>query len=85
MAKIGDRISLDAKKVGQPRRTGVIAKISKGLTGERFEIRWDDETTSIIAPSAGTLLVEGPAKKGAKGKAKPQVKGKKSNGKKSKR
>lgn len=85
MAKVGDRISLDAKKVGQPRRSGVIAKVSQGLTGERFEIRWDDGGTSVIAPSAGTLLVEGAAKKGPAKKAKAQVKAKKSNGKKSKR
>jgi hypothetical protein len=69
MAKVGDRVSLDAKKVGQVRRCGVVVKVSEGLSGERLEIRWDDESTSIIAPAAGTLQVE-PKKAEGKPRAK---------------
>ena len=73
-AKAGDRISLDAKKVGQPRRGGVVLEVRQGLSGARLEIEWDDGGRSILAPAAGILLVEGKGRKngGAKktGKAK---------------
>lgn len=57
-AKIGDRVSLDGKKIGQPRRTGVIRKVSKGLSGIRYQIAWDDGHESVLAPGAGNLTVE---------------------------
>lgn len=57
-AKIGDRVSIDAKKVGQPRRTGVISKVTKGLSGIRYQVRWDDGHESVLAPGAGNLTVE---------------------------
>jgi hypothetical protein len=63
-AKVGDRISLDAKKVGQPRRGGVVTGVTQGLSGTRLQIEWDDGSTSILAPGAGVLLVEGRAKNG---------------------
>ena len=69
--KVGDRISLDAKKVGQPRRGGVVKDVRQGLSGVRLEIAWDDGSASVLAPGAGVLLVEGRAKgngKKAKGK-----------------
>jgi hypothetical protein len=61
--KVGDRVSLDAKKVGQPRRVGVVVAATQGLTAVRYEIRWDDGSASVISPSGGTLTVEGKAKK----------------------
>lgn len=63
--KVGDRISIDAKKVGQPRRGGVVRDVTQGISGARFEIEWDDGSRSIIAPRAGVLLVEGKARKAA--------------------
>jgi hypothetical protein len=71
--KIGEYVSLDAKKVGQPRRGGVVRHRSKGLSGTRYEIEWDDGSRSMIFPGAGTLLVEG---KKPKVKAKPKTKAK---------
>ena len=68
--KRGDRVSLDAKKVGQPRRSGVVRNVTKGLSGPRYEIEWVDGGRTIMAPGAGTLLVEGPEKKTKKPKAK---------------
>ena len=61
--KVGDRISLDAKKVGQPRRGGVVRDVRTGLSGVRLEIEWDDGSRSVLAPGAGVLLVEGRARK----------------------
>ena len=83
--KVGDRISLDAKKVGQPRRGGVVRDVRKGLSGVRLEIEWDDGARSILAPGAGVLLVEGRAK-GNGAKAKKAAKAEKpAKGKKGKR
>jgi hypothetical protein len=72
--KVGDRISLDAKKVGQPRRGGVVTDVRKGLSGVRLEIRWDDGALSVLAPGAGVLLVEGRAKGGRSNGAKKAAK-----------
>ena len=58
-ATIGDRVSLDAKKVGQARRGGVVLDVSQGLSGIRYQIRWDDGHESFITPGAGVLIVEG--------------------------
>ena len=68
--KVGDRISLDAKKVGQPRRGGVVKDVRQGLSGVRLEIEWDDGAHSILAPGAGVFLVEGRAKRNGKKAAK---------------
>lgn len=77
-AKVGDRISLDAKKVGQARRGGIVQNVNQGLTGPRLEIRWDDGHTSVIAPRAGILLIErGNGKRPVKGKTKAKAKGRK--------
>lgn len=65
-AKVGDRISCDAKKVGQPRRGGVVTAVGHGLSGVRLTVAWDDGTTTTFAPGAGVLLVEGKAKKAPK-------------------
>jgi hypothetical protein len=65
--KVGDRISLDAKKVGQPRRGGVVRDVRTGLSGVRLEIEWDDGSRSVLAPGAGVLLVEGRARKSSNG------------------
>jgi topoisomerase IA-like protein len=50
---------MDAKKVGQPRRSGVVSSVTQGLSGTRYQIRWDDGHESVIAPGAGILLIEG--------------------------
>jgi hypothetical protein len=72
-AKAGDRVALDGKKVGQAKRTGVIKQVSKGLSGLRYNVVWDDGTNSIISPHLGNLTVQagrGNSKKKSKPKAK---------------
>lgn len=96
-ANVGDRVSIDAFKVGQPRREGVVEDIDEGLSGARYRIRWDDGHESFFSPKAGNLIVERRARKsstknsgkgsrstGAKGKAKKPA-AKKGSGKKKKR
>jgi hypothetical protein len=77
-AKAGDRVALDGKKVGQAKRLGVIKHVTRGLSGVRYNIEWDDGTTSTIAPAFGNLTVQaGKAKKKSdKAKAKPKKKAK---------
>ncbi len=78
--KVGDRIGFDGKKVGQPRRTGVIKEVTKGVSGNRYHVNWDDGTSSIIAPGSGNLTVEASKANGkskAKSKPKPKPKPKK--------
>ncbi len=54
----GDRIWLEAKKVGQPRRSGVVVDVTQGIAGVRYNVRWDDGTESFIAPGPGVLAIE---------------------------
>ncbi len=79
--KVGDRISLDAKKVGQPRRVGVVKDVRQGLSGVRLEIEWDDGARSVLAPGAGVLLVEGRSARSKGNGAKKAAKAGKTKGK----
>lgn len=79
-AKVGDRVSLAAKKVGQPPRVGVVRTVTKGISGVRYAVRWEDGHESVIAPGAGTIVVDGKSKPKAKTKAK-KVTGTKKSGK----
>lgn len=56
--KIGDRVSIDALKVGQARRAGTVKEISQGMAGVRFLVSWDDGHESFFSPSGGNLIVE---------------------------
>lgn len=76
-AKNGDRVSIDAKKVGQPKRTGVITKVNRGLSGIRYQVKWDDGHESVLSPGAGNLCVEangGNAKRAAGNSKRPKAK-----------
>ncbi len=83
--KKGDRVSLDAKKVGQIRRSGVVRSVTQGISGIRCQIAWDDGSTSVIAPGAGVLLVEGRSARPSSSKGpKPKAKASKSKAPKAK-
>ncbi|MGH2760269.1 MAG: DUF1918 domain-containing protein [Actinomycetota bacterium] len=57
-AKVGDRVSIDAKKVGQPRRVGVIEGVTTGISGVRYTVRWAEGHQTVLSPGAGNLTVE---------------------------
>ena len=57
-AKKGDRVSIDAKKVGQPRRVGVIEAVTTGISGIRYTVRWAEGHQTVLSPGAGNLTVE---------------------------
>jgi hypothetical protein len=55
--KVGDRISLDSKKAGQPRREGEILAVSESAAGVRYEVRWADGHESDIRPAGGSAQI----------------------------
>lgn len=76
-AQKGDRISIDPKRVGQPRRSGVVEKVSRGLSGPRYTVRWDDGHATTFNPGAGVLTVDRRAKaKSTKSNSSPKRKSK---------
>lgn len=56
--KVGDRVSIDSLKVGQPRRAGTVQRVEQGLSGVRYLVRWEDGHESFFSPSGGNLIVE---------------------------
>jgi hypothetical protein len=63
-ARAGDQIVVEAEKVAQPERRGVIEEVLQE-DPPRYRVRWDDSHTSIFTPSAGAARIE--KQKGAKG------------------
>jgi len=55
--KIGDRVTVEAERVTQAARHGVIEEILREAP-PRFRVQWDDGHESIISPAAGALHVE---------------------------
>ena len=55
--KIGDRVLVEAEKVSQPERHGVIEEILQEEP-PRFRVQWDDGHESILSPEAGSVRVE---------------------------
>lgn len=56
-AAIGDRITIDSERAGDPPRHGQVLEISEGQHGSSYRIRWDDGRESTIRPFAGTFHV----------------------------
>jgi hypothetical protein len=59
-AEVGDRIVVEAEKVGQTARTGVVEEVLRP-NPPRFRVRWDDGHSTVLAPTAGAARIE-PAK-----------------------
>jgi hypothetical protein len=59
-AEVGDRIVVEAERVGPSTRTGVVEEV---LAPEppRLRARWDDGHSTVFAPTAGAARIE-PAK-----------------------
>jgi hypothetical protein len=60
-ASVGDRIVVESEQAVQSGRAVVIEEVL-AHDPPRFRVRWDDERTSIVAPSAGVARIE-PSKK----------------------
>ena len=64
----GDRLTVEAEKVGQTARAGVVEEVL-GEDPLRVQVRWDDGHTSVLAPAAGAMRVE-PARRSRRAPAK---------------
>ena len=62
-AHTGDRIVVESERVSQAPRRGVVEEILQAEP-PRLRVRWDDGHTSIFAPAAGTVRIEGQKRKG---------------------
>jgi hypothetical protein len=56
-AEVGDRIVVEAEKVGQPTRTGVVEEVL-APDPPRLRVRWEDGHTTVFTPAAGAATVE---------------------------
>jgi Domain of unknown function (DUF1918) len=56
-AEVGDRIVVEAEKLGQPPRTGVVEEVL-APDPPRLRVRWEDGHTTVITPTAGAAKVE---------------------------
>ena len=60
-ATVGDRISVDSQKAGEPPRHGSILEIVEHEYGTSFRVAWDDGHETTFRPSAGTVHTVHPA------------------------
>jgi Domain of unknown function (DUF1918) len=54
---VGDRIVVEAEKVGQPTRTGVVEEVLAS-DPPRLRVRWEDGHTTVFSPAAGAATIE---------------------------
>jgi hypothetical protein len=65
-AKIGDRIVVESRKVGQAAREGEILQVVASASGTHYEVRWADGHESTFSPSGGSARIVEMPKRGAK-------------------
>ncbi len=61
-AAVGSRIVVEAEKVAQSARSGVIEEVLQAQP-PRYRVRWDDGHESIISPASGAARIEKSGKK----------------------
>jgi hypothetical protein len=55
--KPGDRLVVEAERIGGHRREGEILEVLTGAAGIRYRVRWDDGHESSFLPSAGSVKI----------------------------
>jgi hypothetical protein len=55
MVQAGDRVVVEAEKVGREPRTGVVLAVEGAL----IRVHWDNGSESSFVPSAGSMRVVG--------------------------
>ena len=56
--KAGDRLVVEAEKIGSRRREGEILEVlTVGAGGVHYRVRWDDGHESTFFPTAGSVKV----------------------------
>ena len=58
MARKGDLIVVDPRRVGGSAREGEILEVIEGDLRVRYRIRWNDGHESLFAPGAGAARIE---------------------------
>jgi hypothetical protein len=56
IGNVGDTIVVEAERIATPARTGVIEEVLQADPA-RYQVRWEDGHTSILAPSAGSARI----------------------------
>ncbi len=67
IGNVGDTIVIESERADAAGRRGVIEEVLQEQP-PRYQVRWEDGRTSILAPSAGTARIE--PKKRTRAKAK---------------
>jgi hypothetical protein len=70
IGNVGDTIVIESERAQASGRRGVIEDVFQEQP-PRYQVRWEDGHTSILAPSGGSARIER-KKPAAKGKAKKQ-------------
>jgi hypothetical protein len=68
IGKVGDTLVIESERVGATGRRGVIEEVLEEQP-PRYQVRWQDGHTSILAPSAGSARIERQRRSRAKAKA----------------
>jgi hypothetical protein len=54
---VGDRISVESERAGQPPRAGTVEEVL-GEAPDRLRVRWDDGRSTVLVPSAGSARID---------------------------
>jgi len=57
IGKVGDTIVIESERADVTGRRGVIEEVVQQQP-PRYQVRWDDGHTSILAPAAGSARIE---------------------------
>jgi Domain of unknown function (DUF1918) len=68
IGKVGDTIVIESERADATGRRGVIEEVLQGQS-PRYQVRWEDGHTSILAPAAGSARIEQKKRPRAKAKA----------------
>jgi hypothetical protein len=58
-ARVGDRIVVESRKVGDARRSGAVVEVLTGPGSAHYRVRWDDGHESIFYPSSDATVQHG--------------------------
>jgi len=55
--KVGDRVSMESERAGQPTREGVILEVLGAGEGAHYRVRWDNGHETTFYPTAGSIRI----------------------------
>jgi hypothetical protein len=68
IGNVGDTIVIESERADATGRRGVIERVVQEQP-PRYQVRWEDGHTSILAPSAGCAQIEQPKRRRVKTRA----------------